>query len=115
MERELHLMLMDPWHFAQGKASLGNANQTTNGAFFCVIFTFLDPFPSWNSPPPHKTRLVKVFIWPTHVLVSITQPANTSRLRDNVKRRTVWDKPREKDHTELITLAAEQKVDPESI
>ena len=26
-----------------------------------------------------------------------------------------WHKPREKDHTELITLAAEQKVDPESI
>ena len=101
--------------FCAGESISWKRQPDNKWGFFLCVFHFLGPFPSFNSPLPHKTRLGKVFIWPTHVLVSITQPANTSRLRDNVKRRTVWDKPREKDHTELITLAAEQKVDPESI
>jgi hypothetical protein len=72
-------------HFAQGKACLGNVNRPTNGFFFsCAIFTLLELFHNWNFPPPHKTRLGQVFIWPTHALFKDAEAGTLFPLSKNI-------------------------------
>jgi hypothetical protein len=114
MGRKLHLMLMGPWHFAQGKASLGNTNQPTDGAFFCVIFTFLDLFLPGILPLLTKQDWVRFSFGP-HICTGVHHTAGKKQTGSEIMSSKVWHKPREKDCTELITLAADQKVDPESM
>jgi len=97
----------DPWHFAQGKASLGNANQPTNGAFFCVFFTFLDLFLPSILPFLTKQDWVRFSFGPLICCTSHSQSQQT-QTGSEIMLAKGWHKPREKDHTELITLAADQ-------
>ena len=85
MGRELHLMLMGSMAFCAGESISRKRQPANKWGFFLCVFHFLGPFPSFNSPLPHKTRLGKVFIWPTHMLyITQPKPANTNRFRDNV-------------------------------
>ena len=71
--------------FCAGESISWKRQPANKWGFFLCVFHFLGPFPSFNSPLPHKTRLGKVFIWPTHMLyITQPKPANTNRFRDNV-------------------------------
>jgi hypothetical protein len=58
--------------FCRAKAWLLKLQQDNQWGLFGLVFHILGHLPTWNFPPPHKTRLGKAFIWPTHTMLCWT-------------------------------------------
>jgi len=82
MPREVHLMLMGPCHFAQGKHGFETSTGQPMGTFF------LDIFLHGIFPLLIKQDWVRLSFGPhNYTLLDITRPSNTSRFGDDIKRR----------------------------